>query len=115
MNYILFAIILFQAPHHAQHTVYLRDQISVAAGSKQSDVEKGGIRDAHTEPGIMAELSKACTTIRFTEEKRKADTFLEIDSSEARVLSRKGASLYISHAASTSDRAKDACRYIADH
>ena len=116
MNYILVTMMMFQAAHHPQHKVYLLDQVSTTGNVEAySNAANGRESDNHTAPGVMAELSKRCSSVPFTEIRQQADLIVELASGEARVVDRKGSVLFVSHAKTVSSKAKDVCSYLSAH
>jgi hypothetical protein len=84
---------------------------AAAAGNAASTSEY----EHHDAPVVMAEFSKRCPSVSFTQDRTVAEFVLEPQQGATSLINPKGDVLYVSPAKSMGNMVKDVCKYISSH
>ncbi len=115
LAYLLLAA-LSQAPAH--HTVFVVDKVTQTTEAHNAPF--GGSVAAssgehHSAPVVMAEFSKKCPAVSFTQDQASAEFILQTQSGSTILSDPKGAVLYVSPAKNLGNMVKDVCKFVSSH
>jgi len=108
--YLLLAA-FWQNPH--PHVVFVVDKVTQTS---ESHATLGGpvntVGEHHSAPVVIAEFSKRCPVVSFTQDQSAADFVLQTQSGATTLADPKGNVLYVSPAKNLGNMVKDVCGYI---
>jgi hypothetical protein len=105
---------LWQAPPH--HTIFVVDkvtQVSTASNKALGTQAQLIQQDHHSAPVVMAEFSKKCPAVSFTQDQSAADFILQTQPGGSTLTDPKGNVLYVSPAKNLGNMVKDVCKFIS--
>lgn len=114
LTVVLVALIFQSQPAH--HTIFVVDKVIQTA---EAHNKFGGIGTSsgehHTAPVVMAEFSKRCQVVSFTQNRENAEFVLETQPGSTTLTDAKGNVLYVSPARKLKNMVKDVCGYVSKY
>jgi hypothetical protein len=99
----------------SRHIVFVVDKITQTAEAHNAPfggaVASSG--EHHSAPIVMAEFSKKCPVVSFTQDQTAADFILQTQSGGTTLADPKGNVLYVSPAKNLGNMVKDVCKFIS--
>jgi hypothetical protein len=112
---IVLLALMFQT-QTARHTIFVVDKVIQTA---EAHNKFGGVGassgEHHTAPVVMAEFSKRCPAVSFTQNRATAEFVLETQPGSTTLTDAKGNVLYVSPAKRLKNMVKDVCGYVSGH
>ena len=110
------AALFFQINPPPRHTIFVVDKVTqVATASNKALGTQAQLiqQDHHSAPVVMAEFSKKCPAVSFTQDQSVADFILQTQPGGSTLVDQKGTVLYVSPAKNLGSMVKDVCKFVS--